>query len=376
MGCFSIFVRLQNTWPAFILLSVILMVSASMACAQDSPGDASTPARMSRPHVFGNAVGQMCGIVSFETDSNPAGGAVVTARSMISSETHFATTDPMGRFQIDGLPMGPYTVIAQASGYESASSTTSVQPACGDVTLSLKPVNASASGAGTAPTVSVHELKVPSKAQDFYQKGLQRLEKDPATSADYFTKAISKYSDYYEAYYQLGQAQARLKQTGAALKSFQTAIDLSGGKFAPAEFAYGLLLCNQGKAKDAERIVRQGLEQDSNQSFGHLALGVVLLKLGRPDEAEKSAREVLLRNPRFPEAYLVLADAHGAKKDYAAEIKDLDAFLSLAPDGPRSDFARQLRSAAQRLASEFAHPSQTSQIPQRPDVLNVEPTKP
>jgi Tfp pilus assembly protein PilF len=368
----------QAMWPALILLNVVLAVSASSTRAQQLPQDDSlgSVTRVSHSSPFGRPSGQISGTVSYQGDAGPAPGVAVTVRSVVSSERHAVVTDLAGYFKVDGLSAGPYTVTAEAGGYESASSNTSVDRGTTEVNLYLKSVNSSTSSEGMPPTVSVHELRIPTKAQDFFAKGLQRLEKDPDASALYFTKAIDKYSDYYEAYYELGQAQVRLNHTKDAIKSFQTAIDLSGGKFAPAQFAYGLLLCKQGNAQEAERVVRRGLESDSNMPYGHLALGVVLLRLHRPVEAEKSAKEVLLRNPNSPDAYLVLADSHSARANYAAEVNDLDAFLKLVPEGPRREFAQGLRNAAQRLAVEVAQGPQSSQIPQRPDVLNIQPTKP
>jgi Tfp pilus assembly protein PilF len=366
----------QAIWPALILLGAVLAVSASITRAQELPQEHALPSAARNSHMTAFGTARISGTVSFQGDGGPAAGVTVLVRSLVFGGMRAAVTDLAGHFEINGLSFGSYSVTAEASGYESASSTTAVDRGSAEVTLYLKSVKASPSNEGTPPTVSVHELKIPSKAQSFYQKGLRQLDKDPASSAQYFREAIDKYSDYYEAYYELGQAQARLNHTGEAMKSFQTAIDLSGGKFAPAEFAFGLLLCKQGKIKEAERVVRHGLEQDSNAAYGHLALGVVLLRLHRPQEAEKSANEVLLRCPHSPDAYLVLADSHGAQSNYAAEVKDLDAFLKLVPEGSRSDFARGLRSAAQRLATESAEGPQASQIPQRPDVLNIQPTNP
>src|SRR2546430_11093245 len=44
-------------------------------------------------------------------------------------------------------------------------------------------------------------------------------------------------------------------------------------------------------------------------------LSVALSRLNRPEDAEKSAREALLRKPGFARAYLVLADVHGRRGD-------------------------------------------------------------
>lgn len=99
-----------------------------------------------------------------------------------------------------------------------------------------------------ASAVSVHELQVPYKARNEYQKGLDHLNKqDAAGSVSHFAKAIEKDSNFYEAYYELGVAQVRLGQNDEAMTSFQSAIDRSGGSFALAEFAYGLLLCHKEK---------------------------------------------------------------------------------------------------------------------------------
>jgi tetratricopeptide (TPR) repeat protein len=82
-------------------------------------------------------------------------------------------------------------------------------------------------------TVSVRDLSIPPKAFAAYQHGLQKLHKgDNTHSIRDFNKAIEKFPQFYEAYYHLGVAQKRLGQNDKALSSFQTAINLSGGKYA------------------------------------------------------------------------------------------------------------------------------------------------
>jgi tetratricopeptide (TPR) repeat protein len=78
-------------------------------------------------------------------------------------------------------------------------------------------------------------------------------------------------------------------------------------------------------------------------------LGQALKQLNRLDEAEKSVREGLLRNPNYAGAYLVLSDVAESKGEYRAEIEDLDIYLKLQPNGPGSELARKVRIAAQRM---------------------------
>ena len=147
----------------------------------------------------------------------------------------------------------------------------------------------------------------------------------------------------------MGVADLRLGHEGEAAQAFQKAIDLSGGHYAWAQFALGLLLCRQGGYAEAETVIRKGLDVDGSQATGHLFLSVALFHLSRLEEAEKSARESLLRRPGFAWAYLVLADIHARRGEYRMQLHDLDAYFKLAPDGPASNRVREVREVVRRI---------------------------
>jgi len=171
----------------------------------------------------------------------------------------------------------------------------------------------------------------------------------------HFDAAIHISGDYYEVYYHRGVAEMQLGKSDEALKSFQKAIDLSDGRYARAQFGYGLILCRQGKLDEAERIVRQGLETDSNIADGHVVLGFVLLKLNRSDDAEKSARKALrLNDPYAAKGYLVLADVDAARGDYQAQVRDLNAYLKIHRNDAHKAFLQAARDTAKRLAARTA----------------------
>lgn len=79
-----------------------------------------------------------------------------------------------------------------------------------------------------------------------------------------------------------------------------------------------------------------------------------MLYRNRPEDAEHEAREALLRNSQMPDAYLVLAESHGQRKNYSAEAKDLIAYLKLEPNGQHSRYARTVLQTVQRVAAEQA----------------------
>jgi len=134
------------------------------------------------------------------------------------------------------------------------------------------------------------------------------------------------------------------------MDSFRKAIDSSHGKYALAEYAYAMMLCRNGKAKDAELTVRYALELSQFRPSGEVVLGTVLLFLHRSVEAAGHAREALSLDQNLLDAYLVLAGAHDQKGDYAAEVQDLDVFLNREPEGPRARMVRAIRNDAEGLA--------------------------
>jgi len=122
-----------------------------------------------------------------------------------------------------------------------------------------------------------------------------------------------------------------------------------------AEFGVGYLLYLEGKPEEAATTIRRGLELDESSPDGYLILGMVLLRLNRPDEAERSAREALLRKPNFAQAYLVLSDACGHRHEYREQLQDLDAYLKLEPNGAESEHARKAREVVLRILAKL-HP--------------------
>src|SRR6202007_1241159 len=167
----------------------------------------------------------------------------------------------------------------------------------------------------------------------------ERLAKgDAAGSLEHFRRAIQEFPGFYEAYYNKGVAETHLHQKDEALHSFQKAIDLSGGRCASAYFGYSFVLAQQGRPKDAELIVRRGLEEDPYISDGYSVLASVLLDQNRLVEAEAAAHKALLLPNHSPRSdLLTLAYIHLRKDEYRFAAQDLEACLKAVGSTPRKE---------------------------------------
>jgi tetratricopeptide (TPR) repeat protein len=293
--------------------------------------------------------GAISGTVYSQPDNRPASQVAVSLKSHEAGIFRSVLTDYDGHFEVGGLAPGRYEISIDEQGFEPFRSTAELDGP--SLNLALHLTSSLPQQASESPyTVSVRELKIPGKAHDEFNKGLERLaKKDQNGSLSHFMKAVQLFPGYFEALYHQGIVHTNLGQLQKAMQAFQKALVLSGGRYARAVFGIGYVDYLQGNAAEAETTIRKGLEIDPNSADGYVVLGMTLLRLNRPDEAEKSAREALLRNPNTANAYLVLADSSARRQNYREQIQDLDSYLRLEPTGPASQRAHEVREVAQRI---------------------------
>jgi len=294
-------------------------------------------------------VGTISGTVLLKASNRPASQVAVKLKSHVAGIFRSVLTDLEGHFEVRSLPRSTYEIVVDEPGYEPAQTNAQLEGSSSKLVLYLNPSNPGRNERNNY-TVSARELRIPGKALNEYKKGLDSLrKKDFAGSVSHFRKATQAFPEYFEAYYHTGVAETTLGRYDEAMKSFEKAIELSGGNYAWAEFGIGYLFYLEGKTEEAVTVLERGLEQDGNSADGHFILGLAQLKLDRLDEAEKNAREALLRNPNLAEAYLVLSDAYGRRHEYREQLQGLEKYLKLEPNGPDSENARRAHAKVEEI---------------------------
>jgi hypothetical protein len=289
------------------------------------------------------------------TDQHAMDNIQVSLKQLTGPTVNTANTRGNGDFQFDGLRNGDYIVEIIVRDYEPVRETVTI---AGSSQIGLAIFLSRSPGKGANPvnpglqlSISAHQLSVPHKAHDEFEKGMSLiyLKSDYRGAIAQFQFAIRDFPTYYEAFAEEGSAYFQLEDLGHAEEALQKSIDLSSGQYADAMFTLATILTDTKRYTEAEAISRRGISVDTSSWRGPFELSRALTALKQTDEAEKSAQKSRDLMPDNPPVYLLLANIHIQRKDYPSLIRDLDDYLRLAPIGPEADQARKTRERAQTI---------------------------
>src|SRR6266853_6423959 len=349
---------------------LILIANALPALGQGRPG----PVRV----TYGIA-----GTVRDDSDQHTMESVRVDLKQATGTPIISTFTRGSGEFEFFGIPGGDYTIEIVAPDYEPYRETVTIYNSDrrGLAVFLRRPMAVVSSR--SSGTISAHELSVPHKAHDEYEKGLNLVysKSDYKGAIIQFQRAIKDFPNFYEAYAQEGSAYTFLGEMGPAEEAMRKSIALSSNQYSEALFLLAGLLNNTKRFPEAENLSRQGVALDASSWHGHFEIARALTALKQPEEAEKSAKRARDLKPDNPAVYLILANIHIQVRDYAALLKDLDTYLKLSPNGPEADQARKTREELQAVmqqakdqapANEQDHSRSKTQNQSKPDTQDQE----
>lgn len=297
------------------------------------------------------------GEVRDEQSNTPMNGVFVRLLGSTQQDAMPATrTDQEGRYQFTGLPPGSYTVVVDVNGYVPVRlpvyQLNGSGGASDEAHVNIFPRRAAKAEvtSSTEALVDAHQLHVPGKALEAFNKGLKLLTQkgDLNGSITQFERAVKEYPDYYEAYAQLGIAYVREGDFQSAEAALHKSLELSGGKYAESFFLLAELLNTTSRFADAELIARQGLALQEASWLGNRELARALYGQKRFSDAVGSAVRARNLNSGDPDVYLVLTNIHVRLRDYPSALADLNTYLAMQPTGASAEQARTARAQVQR----------------------------
>ncbi len=320
--------------PVFALL---LAFGALSAGAQTQ----GVPTRRNRFSIGGNIRDQI--------DHHPLESVEVVLKVSTGTPLSTTYTRSNGDFLFEALPNGDFTVEVTVKDYDTARESVTIAGAS-RMGISIF-LNRSGKAAANVMgmSISAHQLSVPRKAHDEFEKGmaLVYMKSDYRAAIAQFQLAIKDFPTYYEAYAEEGTAYYELQEMNPAEEALQKSVELSNGTYADAMFTLAAIYTDTKRFAEAEILARKGIAVDSSSWRGPFELARALNALKRPEEAEKNAQQARDLMPDNAPVYLLLANIHIQRKDYAALLRDLDAYLRLSPYGPEADQARKTKDQVQ-----------------------------
>lgn len=265
-----------------------------------------------------------------------------------------------GEFQFNGVVSGNYWITANEKGYEPLN----ISIMLGGIPLTNVLVNLhrtrSVGPLTSGDAISAHQLSIPDKARDAFDKGAKLLaggKPDYRKAISYFERAIREYADYYEAYCDMGIAYHHLNDEAVAERALRKSVELSNGRYPDALLLLAELLNDSNRFAEAETFARQCATQDESSWHCDLELARSLAGMKHPAEAEPIAVKSSQLNPNNAETFLVLGNIHIQQRRYGAVVQDFDAYLKLNPSGPQSDNVRASQEQARRALARTSSPA-------------------
>src|SRR5271165_31068 len=196
-----------------------------------------------------------------------------------------------GDFEFDGIARGDYIIEINVKDYEPVQQAVTVSSNSQmGISISLAK-SAKATVSTSQLAISAHQLSVPHRARDEYEKGMALIyvKSDYRAAIAQFQLAIKDFPTYYEAYADEGAAYYQLQETEAAEEATRKSIELSQGQYADALFNLAALLTDTKRYAEAETISRKAISVDKSSWRGPFELARALIRMNQIDEAEKSA---------------------------------------------------------------------------------------
>jgi Flp pilus assembly protein TadD len=193
----------------------------------------------------------------------------------------------------------------------------------------------------TIATVSVQQLRTPSKAARELREGLKLRTVQPEEAISHFQKAIQVYPNYSSAYVQLGLTLMDKRQWEEAEIALHRAIDVDPNS-SEANTALGILLNRRAEFEEAGPVLRRAAQLDPRSASAHYELGLSYWGVHAFQQAECEARISVELEPNFGGSRVLLGAALLNRNSTTIATEQLRRALLLDPDGPLSQSTRAI----------------------------------
>jgi tetratricopeptide (TPR) repeat protein len=265
-------------------------------------------------------------------------------------------TDDQCVVEFQNVPEGAYQLdvtgqnIAQTDAGRIDASTAS-----SDFEVNVNRAGNSASrGNASGSSVSVANLRVPSKAKKEFDKGNGLLQhQDFARAIEKLNQAVADYPAYANAYNTLGVIYGRLGDHLHEREALQRAVTIDD-HFAAAFTNIGRMEITAKNFPNAEAALSKSSDLDPTDAMTLVLLSFSQFMDRHLDEAIASAKRAHSLNGVHAYAHQIAARAYEQKRNASDAIAQLQLFLKEEPTGSRADAAHKELKDLQAIRHSFS----------------------
>lgn len=174
----------------------------------------------------------------------------------------------------------------------------------------------------------------PKLVEAYYEYGRFYLSTSSYSEAEEKFKKADSLKPRLEFVLGIAYAQWGRKDYSSAENTYKDAIGRYSGDWRLLQ-GLSVLYLSIGRAKEAEELLRQALQDESSIGSIYFNLGMALLALGREDEAMTSLKTALSKDPGLSQASLALVQIHLRRDQYPEARAIIEPALLHSPNDPR-----------------------------------------
>ena len=215
-------------------------------------------------------------------------------------------------------------------------------------------------------SISATSALAPKDAQKALEKArADELKKKFPDAEKELQKAVSIYPKYAAAWLELGNVQAQQQNMEGARNSYSQAL-AADPKFVNPYVELATIAANEQKWPEVQDETKRLLKLDPIDFPQAWMLNAIAnYNLGNKEEAEKSAREGISRDPahRYPRMIYLLGVLQSQRQDFTASAASLRDYLKYAPNGPDADQIRKQLAEVEKAANPEAQKQEPAAVP-------------
>jgi len=152
--------------------------------------------------------------------------------------------------------------------------------------------------------------------------------RDYNNALDYYKKVVSIDDSFYQAHYQMGVVETRLKNNRGAVKAYSKAVEAKPDFY---QGWYGLGIAKRSDGNDDGALVafQKAIDLNPGYAKAYCAMGDIYYKTSKFDKAKSSCQQAIQADGSYAKPYITLATINIDNKEYDQALTNLDLATAL-----------------------------------------------